>query len=254
MLVSAAAEQGSPHSLLASVTRHVRSHPPSPFPAGPTTSPRRVAGDTAQHHTPSSRGESDDGASHPRTHPTAERQSPDKSRPPSPVYPLLPSPALTPLSFVRLRHPRVDAHPPPAARPAVAPPLRRAPGPRHLQASGQPLPPPRLLLLLLLHVPPPTPFPALRAVTFAPMDWYGVQGWAAAGAAAWAEQHGTEPSDDELCRGHFPHAGLALCPHLTAVRLSLFEHTVFQLEFDAAAFLSPRPAPPLPAHPPPGLP
>ena len=47
---------------------------------------------------------------------------------------------------------------------------------------------------------------ALRAVTFAPMDWYGVQGWAAAGAAAWAEQHCKEPSHDELCRGHFPHA------------------------------------------------
>ena len=58
-------------------------------------------------------------------------------------------------SLVRLRHPRVDAHPPPAAHPAVARPLRRAPGPRHLQAPGQPLPPPRLLLLLLLNVPPP---------------------------------------------------------------------------------------------------
>ena len=29
---------------------------------------------------------------------------------------------------------------------------------------------------------------------------------------------------------------LALCPHLTAVRLSLFEHTVFQPKFDAADF------------------
>ena len=115
-------------------------------------------------------------------------------------------------SLVRLRHPRVDAHPPPAAHPAVARPLRRAPGPRHLQAPGQPLPPPRLLLLTSSSssssssTSPPPPVPALRAVTFAPMDWYGVQGWAAAGAAAWAEQHGKEPSHDELCRGHFPHA------------------------------------------------
>ena len=51
-----------------------------------------------------------------------------------------------------------------------------------------------------------------------------------------------------------PTPSLALCPHLTPVRLPLFEHTVFQPEFDAAEFLSPRPAPPLPAHPPPGLP
>ena len=120
-------------------------------------------------------------------------------------------------------------------------------------AASSPPPPHLLLLLLLLHVPPPPSPPCAPSPS---PQWTGTECRGGPRLVLLLGQNSTVRSLRTTNSAGLtsPTPSLALCPHLTAVRLSLFEHTVFQPEFDAAAFLSPRPAPPLPAHPPPGLP